>query len=462
MSTLTAADAATLKSINPATGEVVGEVPVATQREIEDAVARARAAQPAWRALGARQRAEAISPLGDKLVQRADELGELLTREMGKPLSEGVGEVKHCGSTLDETLREIVEAIEPDRIEDDDVESTVYHDPFGVCAAITPWNFPLAMPHWSVIPALVAGNTVVLKPSEETPLIAQAYVDLLQESLPAGVLQIVHGADAPGKALVQADVDLIVFTGSREAGRHILGAASADLKRVILELGGKDPMIVLADADVTKAAEFAVQNSFRNAGQVCVSTERIYVDQAIADRFEAEVIRLTGEQKVGDGTEPGVTMGPMINSRQRDHVLAQIDDATRHGATVIAGGEGHHDGFVMPTVLTGVTEDMDIMRTETFGPVACIARFHDVDEAVALANDTPYGLGAAIFGCDIDKAAEVARRLDAGMIGINKGCGGATGSPWVGAKQSGYGYHSGKAGHRQFTQPRVVSVPKQK
>ncbi len=462
MSTLTAADAATLKSINPATGEVVGEVPVATQREIEDAVARARTAQPAWRALGARQRAEAIAPLGDKLVQRADELGELLTREMGKPLSEGIGEVKHCGSTLDETLREIVEAIEPDRVEDDNVESTIYHDPFGVCAAITPWNFPLSMPHWTVIPALVAGNTVVLKPSEETPLIAQAYVDLLQESLPADVLQIVHGADAPGKALVQADVDLIVFTGSREAGRHILGAASDGLKRVILELGGKDPMIVLADADVTQAAKFAVQNSFRNAGQVCVSTERIYVDQAIADQFETEVIRLTGEQKVGDGTQPGVTIGPMINSRQRDHVLAQIDDAKRHGATVIAGGEGHHDGFVMPTVLTGVTEDMDIMRTETFGPVACIARFRTVDEAVALANDTPYGLGAAIFGGDIDKAAEVARRLDAGMIGINKGCGGATGSPWVGAKQSGYGYHSGKAGHRQFTQPRVVSVPKQK
>ena len=448
MSTLTAADAATLKSINPATGEVVGEGPGATEREIEAAVARARTAQPAWRALGARERAESIRPLGVKLVQRADELGEMLTREMGKPLSEAVGEVKHCGSKLDDTLREIVEALEPDRIEADDAESTIYYDPFGVCAAITPWNFPLAMPHWAVIPALTAGNTVVLKPSEETPLVAQAYVDLLNESLPGDVLQIVHGADGPGKALVQANVDLIVFTGSRAAGRHILGAASDGLKRVILELGGKDPMIVLDDADVTQAAQFAVRNSFRNAGQVCVSTERIYVDQAIADRFEAQVIRLTGEQNVGDGTQPGVTIGPMINSRQRDHVLAQIDDAIQHGATVIAGGEGHHDGFVMPTVLAGVTQDM--------------ARFRDFDEAVALANDTPYGLGAAIFGGDLGKAAEVARRLDAGMIGINKGCGGAEGSPWVGAKQSGYGYHSGKAGHRQFTQPRVVSVPKQK
>jgi len=278
--------------------------------------------------------------------------------------------------------------------------------------------------------------------------------------LPDGVLQIVHGADEAGKALVRADVDLIVFTGSRNAGRHILGAASDGLKRVILELGGKDPMIVLDDADVTEAAKFAVRNSFRNAGQVCVSTERIYVDDSIADRFEQEVIKLTAEQKVGDGIEQGVTVGPMINTRQRDHVLAQIDDAVAHGAKIIAGGEGHHDGFVMPTVLGGVTHDMDIMRTETFGPVACIARFRDVDEAVALANDTPYGLGAAVFGGCSDQTNEVARRLDAGMVGINRGCGGAAGTPWVGAKQSGYGYHSGREGHRQFTQSRVVTAPK--
>ena len=460
MTTLTAAGISTLDSINPATGDVVGEVPVATPDEVVAAVARARAAQPAWRALGAARRAEAIAPLGAKLVDRADTLGLLITREMGKPLAEGIGEVNECGTTLDKTLREIVEAMEPEQLDDGGVVSTIHHDPFGVCAVITPWNFPLAMPHWGIIPALVAGNTVVIKPSEETPLIAQAYVDLLNESLPAGVLQIIHGADEPGKALVQADVDLIAFTGSRDAGRHILAAASVGLKRVILELGGKDPLIVLDDADIAAAAKFAVNNSFRNAGQVCVSTERIYVDDAIADRFEAEVIKLTAEQSVGDGTEEGVTVGPMINTRQRDHVLAQIDDAVEHGATVIAGGTGHHDGFIMPTVLTGVTHDMDIMRTETFGPVACIARFRDVDEAVALANDTPYGLGATVFGGDDVKTAEVARRLDAGMIGINKGCGGATGTPWVGAKQSGYGYHSGKDGHRQFAQSRVVSTPK--
>jgi succinate-semialdehyde dehydrogenase/glutarate-semialdehyde dehydrogenase len=460
MSTATITEQATLKSLNPATGEVVGEVPIASEAEVVAAVGRARAAQPSWNELGLEPRVDGLRAAGAKLVERADELGLLLTREMGKPLAEAVGEITHCGETLGKKLDEIVEALQPDGLEDDKVKSVIYHDPFGVCAAITPWNFPLAMPHWTVVPALAAGNTVVLKPSEETPLIAQSYVDVLNESLPPDVLQIVHGADAPGKTLVQSDVDMIAFTGSRDAGKHILGAASAGLKRVILELGGKDPMIVLDDADLEAAAEFAVNNSFRNAGQVCVSTERIYVADSVADRFEAAVIKLTGEQKTGDGTTEGVTVGPMINQRQREHVLAQIDDAVKHGATVIAGGGDHPDGFVTPTVLTGVTHDMDIMRTETFGPVACLARYRDVNEAVRLANDTPYGLGAVVFGCDEQNAADVARRLGAGMIGVNKGCGGAAGSPWVGARESGYGWHSGKEGHRQFTQPRVVSTKK--
>ena len=458
MSTLTTASAAALKSLNPATGEVVGEVPNTPQGDIPGVVARARRAQPAWRDRGLAARAQILEPVAGKLAERADELGLLLSMEMGKPLAEAVAEVGHCGDRLPRTLAEIVEALEPGVVEDEELKSIVYHDPLGVCTVISPWNFPLAMPHWMVIPALVAGNTVILKPSEETPLIAQAYVELLNTTLPPDVLQIVHGDEAQGKALVSADVDLVAFTGSREAGKHILKSASSGLKRVILELGGKDPMIVLEDADVAEAARFAVRNSFRNAGQVCVSTERIYVADEVADAFESEVAKLSRQEKVGKGTEEGVTVGPMINRRQRDHVLRQIDDAVGAGARVIAGGEGHHGPFITPTVLGDVTHDMDIMRSETFGPVACIARFGDLEEAVSLANDTPYGLGAVVFGRDEQRAREVARRLEAGMIGINKGCGGASGSPWVGAKESGFGYHSGKAGHRQFTQPRVVST----
>ena len=451
---------ANLKSLNPATGEVIGEVPVTPAAEIPAIVARARAAQPAWRKLGIDHRIELIRPLAQKLVDRADELGRLLTNEMGKPLPDAIGEVKHCGSSLEEMLNEIKAALQPQALEGEKIRSTVHRDPFGVCAAISPWNFPIAMPHEMVIPALVAGNTVVLKPSEETPLIAQAYAELLNESLPKDVLQLIHGDEAQGKALVQADVDLIAFTGSREAGKHILAAAAGGLKRVILELGGKDPMIVLDDADVEKAVEFAARNCFRNSGQVCVSTERIYVHEKVADRFERSLSERAAALKVAAGTDPDVNLGPMISRRQAESVLQKIDRALAQGAKVVAGGRGHRDNFVMPTILTNLNGDMDIMREETFGPVACIVRVHSDDEAVALANDTPFGLGATVFGGDATRAERVARQLDAGMIGINKSCGGAPGSPWVGAKQSGYGYHSGPEGHRQFTQTRVVSSQK--
>ena len=448
-----------LASLNPATGEVVGEVPVTPASEVVAVVARARAATAEWRALSASERAAVVAPAGERLVERCEELGSLLTREMGKPLREGIGEVKGCGGSLQRFAESVAAALEPDVREDERTASTIYYDPLGVCAAITPWNFPIGMPHSLVIPALVAGNTVVLKPSEETPLIAQAYADVLAECLPAGVLQVVHGADEQGKALVEADVDLVAFTGSRETGKKILAAASGGLKRVILELGGKDPMVVLRDADLDKAAEFAALNSFRNAGQVCVSTERIYVDAAIASDFEQRLARHAEAMTVGNGVDDGVQVGPMINARQRDHVLAQIDDARSRGARVVHGGEGHHDNFVMPTVLADLDPELGIMRDETFGPVACVSPFDDEDEAVRLANDTPFGLGAVVFGAP-DHATAVARRLDAGMIGINKGCGGAAGTPWVGAKESGYGYHSSEQGHRQFAQPRVVSISK--
>ncbi len=433
---------------------------MASPEEVQRKVALAREAQENWRSLGLRGRQQVLAPAGKKLVEQAEELGFLLTEEMGKPRREGVGEVRSCGTSMERVLQEIVEALEPELLEDKHTRSTIYYDPLGVCAAITPWNFPLAMPHWLVLPALAAGNTVVLKPSEETPLIAQAYVDLLNTMLPANILQVVHGADEQGKALVQADVNLIAFTGSRAAGKHILEAASKGLKRVILELGGKDPLIVLRDANLDEAATFAVQNSFRNAGQVCVSTERIYVDQEIAKDFEQRVATLTQQLKVGAGSEEGVEIGPMINATQREHVLSQLDDAVARGARVVAGGEGHHGNFVMPTVLTELSPEMKVMREETFGPIACILPFASVSEAIRAANDTPYGLGAAVFGGDEAKALEAARQLDAGMVGVNKSCGGATGAPWVGAKESGYGFHSSKAGHRQFTQPRVVSIHK--
>jgi len=459
--TAAATAAETLASINPANGEVVGEVPITPQGDIPRVVERSRTAQKPWRKRSHSERADMLRRGGESILSRVEELALLLTREQGKPLADARSEVTNCGKSLAEgnMLDSIIDALQPETLEDDHTHSEVHHDPLGVCAAIAPWNFPMAMPHCMVIPALMAGNAVVLKPSEETPLIAQAYVDALNEHLPDHVLQIIHGADQQGKALVEADVDVVAFTGSRETGKKIMQAAAGGLKRLVLELGGKDPMVVLKDADIEKAAEFAARNSFRNAGQVCVSTERIYVDQSIAEQFEEALIRHTSALKVGDGTEEGVQIGPMINARQRDHVLKQVDEAVRRGAKIRFGGKGHHDNYIHPTIITDVDHSFPIMIDETFGPVTCIARFTNDDEAIDLANDSRFGLGAVVFG-EESHAAKVARELEAGMIGINKSCGGASGCPWVGAKESGFGFHSGKAGHRQFAQPRVVSKPK--
>ncbi|MDG1838243.1 MAG: aldehyde dehydrogenase family protein [Phycisphaerales bacterium] len=454
MSTATATE---LVSTNPATGEAIGSVPVTPVEGIGEVFERSHAAQGAWARLNLDERIEMLKRAIPVLDKRAEQIGALVTAEMGKTIAEGMGEVRYGVDGLAGKLDEIAVALAPETINDGSTKSTLYHDPFGVCVAITPWNFPFLMPLQIILPALAAGNTVVMKPSEMVPFVGQALADAFNEVLPTGVLQIVHGDDEQGKALVAGNCNLIGFTGSRAAGQHILSAAGRDLKRVVLELGGKDPMIVLEDADINAAANFAVRNSFRNCGQVCVSTERIYVADAIADEFEAEVAKQTAALVVGNGSDDGVEIGPMVSAEQKASVIAQLEQAKKDGATVACGDEPMDGNYVRPTVLTGLTNDMPIMRDETFGPVACIMRVSSDDQAVRLANDTPYGLGAAVFGGE--RAEAVARGLTAGMIGVNQGCGGASGTPWVGAKQSGYGYHGGREGHRQFTQVRVVSRP---
>ncbi|MFO0962869.1 MAG: aldehyde dehydrogenase family protein [Phycisphaerales bacterium] len=448
---------ATLASLNPATGAVVGTVETTAPSDIGLFVHRARAAQRRWGAIPLAERAAMLRPAAEILRREAARIGAIVTAEMGKPLPEGTGEATYCADSFAGELDEIVDALAPQELVDERTRTTLLHDPLGVCAAITPWNFPLLMPQQSVLPALVAGNAVILKPSEETPLSALEWTRCVAPLLPPDTLQIVFGAGDVGDALVRAEVDLIVFTGSRATGARIMQAAAPAFKRVILELGGKDPLVVLDDADLDAAADFAVRNSFRNAGQVCVSTERIYVDQRVAQPFMDRVLERTARLRQGDGTQEGVNIGPMVSARQKQKVLEQIERAKSQGATVLAGGGDAPGNFVPPTVLAGLDHGMEIMREETFGPVACIMPFRDEEEAVRLANDTPYGLGAAVFGRDEARAESVARRLTAGMVGINRGCGGAQGSPWVGARQSGYGFHSGRDGHRQFAQVRVVS-----
>lgn len=445
-----------LQSRNPATGEVVGEVAVTPVAQVADAVARARAAQPRWEALPLDARLAALARAGRRLASDREELALLLTREMGKPLRDAQEEVALVVDGFDGLLREIEEALAPEVQQNHRVRTTLHRDAFGVAACITPWNFPVLMPHEQIVPALAAGNAVVFKPSEETPLVGQAYADALRAELPDGVLEVVHGDAPQGRALVAADVDLVAFTGSRDVGKAILETASRRLVRVVLELGGKDPLLVLDGADVARAARYAARNSFHNAGQVCVATERIYVVDAIHDAFVEALVTEAAALKVGDPLDPDTFVGPMVHDRQRQRVRAAVDRAIAQGATVAWQGEAPEGGcFLAPVVLTGCTHAMDITHDETFGPVACVYRAADEEEAVRLANDTRYGLAAVVFGPP-DRAHAVARRLKAGMIGVNQGLHAAGPSPWVGARESGYGFHSGRDGHRQFAQIRVV------
>jgi len=453
----------TLESKNPATGETIGQVAITPPQAIPQVVANARAARGAWAGRSLEERGEVLALAAAELAERADELGAALSREMGKPLAKGIGEVRGSAKSTAGKVAAAIAALQPVEHEDARSQTTLHYDPLGVCGVISPWNYPLSMCHWMVVPALLAGNAVILKPSEQTPLIAQAYAEVLQTHLPPGVLSVVHGRDEVGKALVAAEgVDMIVFTGSRAAGKHIMASAAPTLKRLVLELGGKDPLLVLDDADLERAARFAVNNSLENSGQMCVSTERVFVHESLAEAFEARVAELAREVRCGPYDEEGVTVGPMIDAAQREHVLSQLESAVAAGARVLAGGGEHPPGYVVPTVLADVRDDMEIAREETFGPVVCLTRFSDLEQAIASANAGRYGLGAVVFGGDEERAHAVARRLEAGMIGVNKSLFAAGDLPWVGAKESGYGYHGSPDGYRQFAQARVISRRKAK
>jgi len=459
--TTPSADAMTLESRNPATDEVVGAVPIASAADVEAAVARARAAQLGWWDTPIEERGAVIVRFAEALKGEADSLGALVTAEMGKTLRSAVGEVKGYASGIAGEVAEIEAALAHETHEAKGQEVTVHREPHGVVAAITPWNFPVGMPLSILVPALVAGNAVVFKPSEHTPLVGQRIAELLQAELPAGVLEVVHGAGEVGRALVASDVDMVGFVGSRDTGSAIMREAAGSLKRLVLELGGKDPLVVFADADLAGAARCAVEFSLRNTGQVCCSIERVYVAEEVADAFEREVVELARGWSHGDPTDSAVKMGPLVSAEQRAKVAKQVAAAAAAGAEVRLGG-AQPDGpgsFYPATVLTGVTQDNPITRAETFGPVVAVTRFDGTeDEAVRLANDTIYGLGANVWTADPGRAARIARRLRAGQVGVNRYLGGAATTPWTGARQSGFGFLGGRDGHRQFTVPKTIAT----
>ncbi len=452
-----------IDDINPATGKTIKKVLCSTEKDIDKAVSNARKAQKKWSSLTLAQRSKMMEACAKDFIKNKEKIGKIITDEMGKLYKSAVGETHAVAYGIRESIEQSKIALKTEVLQEENLVTELHRTPIGVCAIITPWNFPVSMPESLLSPALLAGNTVVFKPSEMVPLTGKAIFDIFNKHLPKGVINLVQGADEVGNYLIHSNIDMIAFVGSQAVGKHIMKVAGDKLKRIVLELGGKDPMIVLNDADLQKAANFAVNGSLRNTGQVCVSVERIYVQEKAADKFTKLVAEGVKNFKYGSGYDESVQMGPLVSARQRENVLSQVKDAVKKGAKLVSGGgvPKNNKGFFMePTLITNLTHKHRIMNEETFGPVVAIQKVKTEDEAVKLANDSPFGLGATVWTKNKKKGLDIARKIESGMIGVNQGIGAVSGTPWVGVKQSGYGYIGSIDGIRQFTVPRKISYKK--
>lgn len=447
--------------INPATGEIVEKIKCSSPGEIASGIKLARKAFKIWSKVPLKKRIALFKNIARDLHKERKSIGQLITKEMGKIYKSAVGECEGTAYAIEENIRFAEKAAETEYFREGNLTTEVHRVPLGAVAVITPWNFPVGMPESLLTPAILMGNTVVFKPSENTPLTGKALYEIYNRYLPKGVINLLQGAEEVGEMIINSDIDMVAFVGSQAVGKKIMEACSKNLNRLVLELGGKDPMIILKDADLKKAVSYAVNGSLRNSGQVCVSVERIYVEEKIAKEFEKLVLEEVKKYRVGNGFDD-VDMGPMVSDSQRNHVLVQIDEAKKKGAKVLFGGEKiDSEGFFMqPTVITNLTEKHDIMITETFGPVICIQKVKNAEEAIEKANGTIFGLGATVWTKNVEKGKQIAGRIESGMIGVNQGIGGVSGTPWVGIKQSGFGFLGSVEGIRQFTVPKKISYKK--
>lgn len=452
--------AAALDVINPATEDVLAVCPRADMAQLDKAVAGAKAAFPAWAALPLKDRGALIMKLSQAMRNGADELGRLLTEEQGKPLAQAVGECKGAARLL----RYFAEQEMSDKVLKDDETTRIVQrrEPLGVIAAITPWNFPLMALMMKVGPALLTGNTLVCKPSPTAPLTTLRFGEMCQEILPAGVVNVIVDQNDLGAALTShPDVHKVTFTGSTATGKKVMESVSSTLKRLTLELGGNDAAIVLADVDVKEVAPKLFAGAMMNAGQVCVAAKRIYVHESLYDAMCDELAALAKATIVDDGLKQGTQMGPVHNAQQYEKALGYIADAKKNGK-VIAGGEAidRKGYFIPPTIVRDIPDDAALVREEQFSPVLPVLKYADIDDALARANDSPYGLGGTVWAKDLDRALDVAGKIQSGMIWINKAIDLPPDIPLGGAKQSGFGAEMGPEGIEEFTQLRVINMAK--
>ncbi len=451
---------------NPANQEPVAEVSVGSREDARLALEAARDAFSGWSATSGQKRGEILHSAAGLVRQRADEIARLLTLEMGKPLKDAKREVLHSAEVLDYYAEEGKRNF-GEWIASSNSRSIVIRQPIGVAALITPWNFPVDLLAWKVGPALAAGCTTVAKPPSLAPLAATELVRAVSDAgAPAGVVNVVHGPGGEvGAELVENPISRkIAFTGETKTGRWIMEHAAKDIKRLSLELGGQSPFIVCEDADVDKAAASCVQRAFSNMGQICIRVNRIYVAERIAEEFTSKLVERTLKLRVGNGLDPNVDLGPMASEAQRHKTLEHLIDAIRKGANVVCGGrepegEEYAKGFFfLPTVLSNVNHSMQVMREETFGPIAPVMKFKTLEDALRLANDTEYGLAAYIFTSNLNTAIYASERLEAGGIGVNVNNVMDLQAPFGGWKQSGFGRELGHIGLESYQEIKHIRL----
>ncbi|MEH6542948.1 MAG: NADP-dependent succinate-semialdehyde dehydrogenase [Porticoccaceae bacterium] len=454
----------TINVTNPANGEVLGTIPRMEGSETRRAIEAAEASWAGWRELTGKERAIILRRWFDLMMANQNDLALLMTLEQGKPFAEAMGEISY-GASFVEWFAEEAKRVYGDTIPatSRDKRIVVLKQPIGVVAAITPWNFPNAMITRKCAPALAAGCPVVIKPATETPYSALALAVLAEEAgIPPGVLNVITGsAKAIGGELTSnSKVRKLSFTGSTEVGKILMRQCADTVKKVSMELGGNAPFIVFDDADLDAAVDGVMASKFRNTGQTCVCANRILVQDGVYDVFAEKLAIAVRKMKIGSGLEEGVEQGPLINQAAVDKVKEHLDDALAKGATILTGGKGHELGgtFFEPTVITGATPEMVVTQDETFGPLAPLYRFHDDDEAIAMANDTPFGLAAYFYARDIQRVWRVAEAIETGIIGINSGIVSSEVAPFGGVKESGVGREGSKYGIEEFVEVKYLCL----